>query len=72
MLTGHNSPKKALAYLEMNLKFYPEESRSHVAIGDFYLLRKNKKEAATHFSRAIEIDGSPEAQKKLEELNKAK
>lgn len=69
MLTGHNLPKKALAYLEMNLKFYPEESRSHVAMGDFYVLRKKEKEAAVHFNKAIEIDGNSEAQKKLKGLN---
>lgn len=69
MLTGHNLPKKALAYLEMNLKFYPDESRSHVAMGDFYVLRKKKKEAAAYFKKAIEIDGNLEAQKKLKGLN---
>ncbi len=69
MLTGHNLPEKAIAYLEMNLKFYPEQSRSHVAMGDFYVLRKKKKEAAMHFNKAIEIDGNPEAQKKLKGLN---
>lgn len=70
MLTGHNLPKKALAYLEMNLKFYPQESRSYVALGDYYLMRKKKKEALSYFNKAVALDGNPEALKKSEELKK--
>ncbi len=70
ILTVHNLPKKARAYLEMNLKYYPKESKSYVAMGDFYVIRKKKGEAIKYFEKAIEIDGNKEAQKKLNELNK--
>lgn len=70
MLSGHNSPPKALAYLEMNLKYYPDNSKSHVALGHFYALQNNKKEAIMYFEKAIEIDGNSEAQAKLNELKK--
>ncbi|WP_299770074.1 alpha/beta hydrolase-fold protein [uncultured Dokdonia sp.] len=70
ILTSHKSPKKAQAYLEMNLKFYPKESRSYVAMGDYYTLRKKKDEAIHYFEKAIEIDGNKEAQEKLKKLNK--
>lgn len=72
ILTSHKLPKKAQAYLEMNLKFYPEESRSYVAMGDYYTMRNKKEEAMTHFKRAIEIDGNKEAQSKWDALNKNK
>lgn len=72
ILTGHNLPKKAHAYLEMNLRYYPNESRSYVAMGDYYTMRKKKSEAIKYFEKAIEIDGNKEAQKKLNTLNKGK
>ena len=70
MLQGHKLPKKALAYLEMNVKFYPNDSKSYVALGDYYLLQKNRKKALFFFTKAIEMDGNSDAQKKLNELRK--
>jgi len=72
ILTSHKSPKKARAYLEMNLKFYPEKSESHVAMGDFHTMRNKKKEAIKYFEKAIEMDGNKDAQTKLDALNKGK
>ena len=56
----------------MNLQFYPYESRTYVAMGDFYVMTKNKKEAITNFEKAIEIDGNADAKIKLDKLNKGK
>lgn len=70
ILTSHKLPKKAQAYLEMNLKYYPEESRSYVAMGDYYTMRNKKEEAIKHFKKAIEIDGNKDAQTKLDSLIK--
>ena len=72
ILTAHNLPKKARAYLEMNLKYYPKESKSYVAMGDFYTMQNKKSEAIKYFEKAIEIDGNKDAQTKLNELNKGK
>jgi len=72
ILSSHDAPKRAQAYLEMNLKFYPSESRTYVAMGDFYVMTKNKKEAIINFEKAIEIDGNTAAQTKLDKLNKGK
>ena len=72
ILTSHKLPKKAQAYLEMNLKYYPNESRSYVAMGDYYTMRKKKNEAIKYFEKAIAIDGNKEAQTKLNTLNKGK
>lgn len=68
MLEGHKLPKKALAYLEMNAAFYPNESKSFLALGNFYLSRKNKSEAIKHYKKAVEIDGNEEALSKLKEV----
>lgn len=70
MLEGHNFPKRALAYLEMNVHFYPDESKSHVALGNYYLLQKDKTTAIKYYKKAIEIDGNQDAQAKLEALDK--
>lgn len=70
MLDVHKLPKKAQAYLEVNLHFYPEESRTYVALGDFYSKTKEKKKAIEQYQKAIEIDGNKEAQKKLKALTK--
>ncbi|HHE65442.1 MAG TPA: hypothetical protein ENL09_05400 [Bacteroidetes bacterium] len=72
ILTAHNLPNKARAYLEMNLKYYPKESKSYVAMGDFYTMQNKKSEAIKYFEKAIEIDGNKDAQTKLNELNKGK
>ncbi|WP_430409781.1 alpha/beta hydrolase-fold protein [Kordia sp.] len=68
MLDGHNLPKKALAYLEMNADFYPNESKSFVALGNYFLSQKKKSEAIRHYKKAIEIDKNQDAQAKLKEL----
>lgn len=68
MLDGHNLPKKALAYLELNADFYPNESKSFVALGNYFLSQKNKAEAINNYNKAVGIDGNQEAQAKLKEL----
>ena len=68
MLEGHNLPKKALAYLKMNLEFYPNHSKSHLALGNYYLVQKDKPEAIRYYKKAVEIDGNQAAQIKLKEL----
>jgi len=68
MLEGHNLPKKALAYLEMNVNFYPNYSKSYVALGNYYLSQKDKLEAIKYYKKAFEIDGNQDAQVKLKEL----
>ena len=68
MLDGHNLPKKALAYLELNADFYPNEWKSFVALGNYFLSQKNKAEAIYNYKKAVGIDGNQEAQAKLKEL----
>lgn len=68
MLSGHNLPKKAHAYLEMNVKYYPHKSESYVALGNFYLMQDNKEDAIKYFEKAIEIDGNAEARTKVNKL----
>lgn len=68
MLDGHNLPKKALAYLELNASFYSNESKSFVALGNYFLSQKNKSKAIINYKKALEIDANQEAQAKLKEL----
>ena len=68
MLDGHHLPKKALAYLELNADFYPNESKSFVALGNYYLAQKKQSEAITFYKKAVKIDGDEDAQAKLKEL----
>ncbi|GLR20202.1 alpha/beta hydrolase-fold protein [Portibacter lacus] len=68
MLEGHKLPEKALAYLEMNADFYPNDSRSFLALGNYYLSLKDKLEAIKYYKKAIEIDANQEAQAKLKDL----
>jgi predicted alpha/beta superfamily hydrolase len=69
MLEGHNLPKKCLAYLEMNAKFYPSYSKSYVALGNYHLSQKDKSEAIRSYKKAVEVDGNEDAKAKLKELN---
>lgn len=68
MLQGHNLPKKALAFLEMNLDFYPNDSNSYVALGDYYVAQKEKILAVEYYKKAVEIDGNEDAKAKLLKL----
>lgn len=68
MLEGHNLPKKALAYYEMNLDFHPDNSNSHLALGKFHVAEKNKDKAVAYFKKAIEIDGNQEAKAELDKI----
>lgn len=69
MLEGHNLPEKALAYLEMNADFYPNYSKSYVALGNYHLSQKDKPAAISYYKKAVEIDGNPAAQAKLKQLD---
>lgn len=69
MLEGHKLPKKALAYLEMNAEFYPNDSKSFLALGNYHLTQKNQSEAIRYYKKAVEIDENQEAQIKLKELD---
>lgn len=68
MLEGHKLPKKALAFLEMNMDFYPNESKSYLALGNYYLSQSKKLEAIVYYEKAIEIDGNQEASVQLKKL----
>ena len=70
ILDVHDLPKKAKGFFEINLHFYPDQSRSYVAMGDFYTKEKKKKDAIVYYKKAIEIDGNTDAQKKLKKLIK--
>jgi predicted alpha/beta superfamily hydrolase len=70
ILEAHDLPKRAKAYLEVNVHFYPDESRTYVALGDFYAKEKEKNEAIANYKKAIEIDGSEDAKAKLKKLTK--
>ena len=70
MLEGHDLPKKALAYLEMNLHFYPDNSKSYVALGNFHLSQNDKEDAINYYQKAIKIDNNKEAQEKLKAIKK--
>ncbi|WP_400079270.1 alpha/beta hydrolase-fold protein [Winogradskyella sp. R77965] len=68
MLEGHNLPKKALAYLEMNVHYYPNESKTYVALGNYYVSQKEEPVAIEYYKKAIEIDSNQEASEQLKKL----
>lgn len=68
LLKGHKLHEKALAFFEMNLDFYPEQSKSYMALGDYYALQKEKAIAIEYYKKALEIDGNLEAQTRLFKL----
>jgi len=70
ILETHGLPKKAKAYLDVLVHFYSDESRTYVALGNFYAKEKEKEKAITNYKKAIEIDGNEEAKKKLKALQK--
>lgn len=54
----------------MNADFYPNESKSYVALGNLFLSQNNKSEAIKNYKKAVEIDGNQDSQPKLKELKK--
>jgi len=70
LLNDRNLLKRALAFFEMNVHFYPDESRSYVALGTYYASQKEKPVAIKYYKKAIEIDGNEDAKGKLEQLQK--
>ena len=68
MIEGPNSPDKALAFHQMNLDFYPKESRSYVALGDYHLSQKEKFVAIEYYKKAVEIDSNEEVLEKFKKL----
>ncbi|WP_432410650.1 alpha/beta hydrolase-fold protein [Rasiella sp. SM2506] len=70
LLNDRKLSKRALAFFEMNVHFYPDQSRSYVALGTYYLSQKKKAEAIEYYTKAIKLDGNEEAKVKLEQLKK--
>ncbi len=68
ILSAHKAPKKALAFLELNRHYYPEEARTFSALGDYYSIRKQKKKAIEQYEIAVRLDQNSEAKEKLEAL----
>ena len=60
--------ERALAFFEMNAHFYPNDSKTHLALGNYYLEEKNNSEAIKYYKKAIEIDGNQEARVQLNKL----
>ncbi len=70
MLTGHDAPDKAVSYLQLNLHYYPDSSKTHVALGKFYATHGRLDEASRYYERAVELDGNSEARDSLQVLRK--
>jgi tetratricopeptide (TPR) repeat protein len=51
-----NRPDDALAYLALNLEFFPMSARSHQALSQAYERRKDQENALKSLRRAIELD----------------
>lgn len=68
MIEGHQLPDKARAFFEMNLDFYPDNSKSYEALGDFHLSQKENLVAKAYYKKAVEIGGRETARKKLDKL----
>ena len=70
MLEGPNSPEKALAFHQMNLRFYPDEAKSYEALGDYYISQKEKLIAIEYYKKAYQLDANSDAKAKLDKLKK--
>jgi len=65
ILTGHNAPEKARAYLDLNLHYYPDSSKTHIALGNFHSMQGQEYEATRYYERAVQLDGNSEARDSL-------
>ena len=72
MYSGHKSPEKAIAYLDMNLKYYPGDVRSYVALGDLHSTLGNAAKAIGYFEKAVEMGGEADIIDKLNKLRSGK
>lgn len=54
--TTDNRPDDALAYLTLNLEFFPMSARSHQALSQAYERKNDRESAVKSLQRAIELD----------------
>ena len=56
-------------FFQYNIEYYSNNSNSYDSMGDFFIAAEQPKRAVEMFKKAIEIDGNPHSEKKLNELN---
>ena len=61
----------ALRLFELNASLYPNSANTHVALGDFWLAKKDSAKALAHFERAVALrPGLKRAAEKTQELKR--
>ena len=69
--TTDNRPDDAVAYLSLNLEFFPMSARSHHALSQAYERKNDREGAINSLQRAIELDpNNAQYKQELERLQK--
>ncbi len=64
-------PDDAIAWLQLNLEFYPQSSRSYALLGAVYGAKKDTDNAMKSFEKALAIDPqNAQAKRQLDQLKK--
>lgn len=72
MYLGRKDYERALPFLELNLKNYPESANAYDSLGDYYNAISDTENAIKHFSKSMDLGGVDGTKEKLEELQKGK
>jgi hypothetical protein len=72
-LNAANKPDDALAFLRLNMEFYPNSAPTYGMIGQAYMRKNDKENAIKNFEKAVELDPNNQAAKRqLEQLKTSK
>jgi tetratricopeptide (TPR) repeat protein len=70
-LINSNKPDEAIAWLQLNVEFYPKSSPTYAALGQAYAKKTDTANAIKSFEKAIELDpNNQNAKRQLDNLKK--
>lgn len=70
MALESEQPKKAFAFFQMGIQYYPESPNAYDSMADFYLSRKDNANALLHLKKAYDLSGNETYLIKMEKIQK--
>jgi len=72
-LTAANKPDDALAFLQLNVEFYPSSAPTYAAMGQAYARKNDKDNAIKSYEKAVQLDPNNQlAKRQLDQLKGSK
>ena len=70
MFLETKQPKRAKAFFQMAIDYYPKSANVYDSMADYYIAQKDRKNALQHLEKAYKISGDPFHKNRIEKLKR--